>query len=249
MHPLQQHTIIVTRPQNQAGPLCDAITALGGHSLSIPSISIQPIAISPSIKQLTVSPSDIAIFVSANAVQHSATFWQQQKKMPQLIAIGPGTAQAMHKHGLAVSAIPSQYSSEGLLKMKQLSNPSGQTIFICCGEKANRLLPQQLQQRGAIIQELVCYRRELALNSLQTIKNIDINQPNIVVTTSLNGLQNWHRLIQRSQRTRLLQQPTLIVNPKHRDFAEKHGIHNLIQSTNASDQAILQALKSYCLSA
>jgi uroporphyrinogen-III synthase len=65
--------ILVTRPAHQAEPLCGLIEAAGGRALRFPVMEIRPAADQPAVQAdlARLAGYDLAIFVSANAVQYT----------------------------------------------------------------------------------------------------------------------------------------------------------------------------------
>ena len=70
--PLQQCRVLLTRPAGQVERLAQAIAAQGGHTLSLPLLSIEPVQERDDIERvksriLALDTCDIAIFISTNA--------------------------------------------------------------------------------------------------------------------------------------------------------------------------------------
>jgi uroporphyrinogen-III synthase len=59
--PLTGLTVLVTRPQPQAGVLAEAIELLGGEALVFPTISIEPVVLP------VVDSADLVVFVTQSS--------------------------------------------------------------------------------------------------------------------------------------------------------------------------------------
>src|SRR3989338_9151607 len=98
LKPLQNCSVLITRPLHQAQSLNEMISSAGGSVILFPTIEIIPAAdleplhtILQQLKQW-----NIAIFVSANAVHAVMKYSpQQQFKTLEIVAIGPGTAKIL----------------------------------------------------------------------------------------------------------------------------------------------------------
>ncbi|WP_371440276.1 hypothetical protein [Candidatus Coxiella mudrowiae] len=59
------------------------------------------------------------LFLNDNAVRYAPNLSFQANQ--KIIAIGPGTANALYKRGISVNALSKKYSSQSLLKLSILS--------------------------------------------------------------------------------------------------------------------------------
>lgn len=246
--PLHNLTIVITRPELQSKPLCDTIHTLGGHPIAIPSLRIAAINLDKQITALTpnINAENIAIFVSANAVFHSKALWQSvpKNKLPHLIAIGPGTANALNSIHLPVGSVPTTFNSEGLLSLNVLQHIKDKTIYLCSGADSRPLIESTLTTRKALVVPLVCYRRLKAALSPHQITQLTNSPPHFVVTTSRSCLENWHALLKTAHLETLLNTPTLIIDKKYRTLATELGFTSLLVSENATDASIIATLSS-----
>lgn len=239
--PLQKITVLVTRPKQQAQPLCEQIQSLGGKAISLPTISIQPLTIDEHTQTFVkekISKEDIAIFLSANAAIYSKNFWHTMPALPQIIAIGSATAQALDQLNLPVTKIPKNHSSEGLIEL--LKKTRDKTIYLCCGKNSRPLLQQHLSKHNTIIPIMCYYRQPIKLN--QSIIQL-LKQPiDYLVTTSQDILSSLHRLILAANVTTLLQKPLIVSDEKHLMLAKKLGFSHVFNANGANTETIVKAL-------
>ena len=118
LQPLQGLRIMVTRPAKQAAHLCELISAAGGVPVPMPVLEVvDPLNLDPvnSIIQ-SIAEYDIAIFISANAVERGMALIQRHTHLPdnlRLAAVGRHTAEAlMHVCGRIDIQAPAPYNSE-----------------------------------------------------------------------------------------------------------------------------------------
>ncbi len=150
-------SVLVTRPDQQADELVQAIENLGGQAVRFPTIEIVPregANISASVAALPHP--DIAIFVSSNAVRYGLAFAQSDR----IAAIGPATAAAIEAAGRSVDIRPaSGFDSEHLLGEAALQQVSNTTIRIIRGQDGREMLATTLRDRGATVDFLAVYDR------------------------------------------------------------------------------------------
>jgi uroporphyrinogen-III synthase len=111
---------IVTRPRPQAGPLVAALEALGIEVVECPLIEIERISDEP----VDAAGYDWLIVTSPNGADEVA---RRGRNLPQVAAVGPGTAEALRSHGIEPAFVPSDSSQDGLLR--ELPRPVGRVLF------------------------------------------------------------------------------------------------------------------------
>ena len=184
--------VLVTRPGHQAIELVAAITRLGGSAIEFPAIEIIPRtgdAIAVDANQL-LDP-DIAIFVSANAVQHGLAFTGSAK----IAVVGPATAAAIESstHSVDIRS-PAGYDSEHLLAEAELQNVRGKVVRILRGENGRELLADTLRDRGATVEYLAIYKRKTPDYSASEVAALErrwrAGAVNVVTIMSVESLTN-----------------------------------------------------------
>lgn len=167
MSPLAGRTIVVTRPREQAGPLCDAIAAAGGTAVPFPLLEIVDLPDDPDFAATLAALDDaaLAIFISPNAVAFGVSRVLIRRTWPAglaVAAVGQGTAKALRDKGFPRVIVPEAgFDSEALLACPELSTPAlnGKTVVLFKGEGGRDLLAATLSARGARVLPAPCYRR------------------------------------------------------------------------------------------
>jgi uroporphyrinogen-III synthase len=127
--------VVVTRPRAHSGELAVRLAA-GGHEVEVcPLIATEPIDGPP----LDVGAYDWVVVTSRTGAAELAR--RAATPFPAVAAIGPGTAQALAAHGVAVTLVPRTSTQEGLLA--ELPRPAGRVLF-AGAEGARRLLVDEL---------------------------------------------------------------------------------------------------------
>ena len=219
---LDGFSVLVTRPRDQAADLVAAIEARGGTAIVFPSIEIRPRgrqAVERDAEQLQAP--DITIFISRNAVRHGID-WSGG----QLAAIGPTTAAEIEAFGAHVDICPSKgFDSEHLLAEDAFADVAGKTIRIIRGDAGRELLAETLIARGAKVQYLSAYCRELPNYTLAELKELEQRwrrgEVGAVVIMSVQSLDNLLTLLPDWCRERLPRTP--LVTPAARVLKEALG--------------------------
>lgn len=246
--PLQGIKIAVTRPAQQAGPLCGLIEAAGGVAIRYPVLDIEFIVgARPGARHAVplhdknIADYDYAIFISANAVT-GAVRWLPAVLPPnlQLAAVGKRTAEILRQHWPQAILTPTHnYNSEALLELPQLQAVSGKRIIIFRGEGGRELLAETLQQRGAIVEYAEVYRRQQTQGDIQHLQR---QAPDLIIVTSNEGLQNLYDQTQGQTRAWLLEQQLIVISERGAQRARELGFrHTAIIAAHADDQGLLQA--------
>lgn len=242
---LTHQTILVTRPQHQAAPLCELIRQAGGNPLVFPTIQIEPLTHEAIFQNIIhhLSDYDLAIFVSANAVLPVCPLVNWPSKLP-IMAIGPGTAKALAQFGLIPAPLPEKFSSEGLMELPALKAIKNKKIILFCGENPKPLLSETLLSRGAEVTVAISYRRLCPMLKDSTRLTLLATAIDAIVTTSPESLHNLIKLLA-SNRAWLLSIPLVVISQKMVQLATNLGFQApIILAENATDEAVVQALKT-----
>ncbi|MGB6308638.1 MAG: uroporphyrinogen-III synthase [Steroidobacteraceae bacterium] len=153
--------VLVTRPEQQAMPLCRLLEIQGASTLRLPAIEIKALGQRREMAQRlgALEDFDVIIFTSANAVRFGASLLDQKRDLT-LAAMGPATARALNQAGYRVAVQPPQtFDSESLLLHPALERAAGRRILIVKGSDGRPFLEQELAQRGAQVMTADVYER------------------------------------------------------------------------------------------
>lgn len=157
--------VVLTRPRAAAEPLARALKAEGAKVFVFPALAIEPLEPTPALDALLsrLAEFDLAIFVSANAVEHGLAMARRAGPWParlRVAAIGAATADALRNSGIAqVISPPERHDSEGLMALGQMQAVKGQNIVVFRGEGGRERIKEALEERGASVRYAECYRR------------------------------------------------------------------------------------------
>ncbi len=163
MPALQGIGVLVTRPEQQAMPLCRLLEMQGASTWRLPAIDIRAFGNrrATAARLGALEHFDVIVFTSANAVRFGAPLLDQKRGLT-LAALGPATARALNQAGYRVAVQPAvggTYDSEGLLRHPRLEHLAGRRTLIIKGSGGRPFLEEELARRGAEVVTAEVYER------------------------------------------------------------------------------------------
>ena len=241
--------VLVTRPDHQAGALCQSIETHGGVPIRCPALLIvEPRDWRPALAVFDrLADYDMAIFTSANAVERALPLIQERGGLPEgleIAAIGKATARSLSHFGIDRCLRPeADFSSEGLLALSRFHTLAGQAIALVRGEGGRALLAETLAARGARVATAEVYRRERPAADTETLlarwARGDIGA---VVVASTETLLNLFDMLDGAGQDYLRDTPVIAPSVRTRQTAANFGCRRLLVARNASDEALVAAL-------
>jgi uroporphyrinogen-III synthase len=239
--------VLVTRPEQQATPLCGLLQAAGASVIRWPALQIRAVGDGGASGAAAADAFDLIIFTSANAVHYGA-YLAVRHGTATLAAIGPATARALQERGLSATVTPSGgIDSEHLLLHPRLAHPGGQRILIVKGRKGRELLREQLIGRGALVSVAEVYERLRAdygdaqlraLTAQFAAGGIDI-----VTATSADVVTALVEIATPPLRIEFDRVHWLVPGPRVAEALRRRGITApLIQAQSAEDHDLLAAI-------
>ncbi|MGD1086005.1 MAG: uroporphyrinogen-III C-methyltransferase [Verrucomicrobiota bacterium] len=165
--PLFGRRIVVTRSREQASQLSRQLLERGADVLEIPTIRIAPPTDHRAVADalLELNAYDWLIFTSPNGVTAFFEFFfkafEDMRDIGgvRIAAVGPATAAKLRALHLKVDLMPPEYIASGiadaLVKYESIENLK---ILLLRAEVAGRELPQKLEDLGAIVDDIACYK-------------------------------------------------------------------------------------------
>lgn len=164
--PLLGKRIVVTRSRKQASALSDRLRSLGADVIEIPTIRIEPPTDLRAFAELVQDAHgyDWIVFTSPNGVD---AFFEMFYKLyddareiggARIAAIGPATAQRIRDFHLHVDLEPEEFVAEAVVREFKKQGVENLRILLARAEKARDVLPQELSNLGAIVDETFAYQ-------------------------------------------------------------------------------------------
>ncbi|MFZ5588270.1 MAG: uroporphyrinogen-III synthase [Pseudomonadota bacterium] len=247
---LDRVRVLVTRPAHQAQRLRELIEARGGQVLLFPVLDIVEAENSATLDDIItrLDEFDIAIFISANAVNQGVSLILGRRALPphlKLATVGQRTAKELEQYGLCADICPSgKFNSEALLALDEMHDVRGKNIVIFRGEGGREFLADTLRERGAQVEYAEVYRRAKPQGDsgalLHALMHRDVD---IVTVTSNEGLRNLFDLAGSEAQPQLRQLPLVVISERQAELARELGFQHPPQvSSAACDEALVEAI-------
>ena len=240
--------VLVTRPIHQADTLCALIEQQGGQAIRFPTLDIVAIDNGKLSQQLvTMNEWDWLVFISSNAVNF-ALLANNGKidafKESAIAAVGKATAKALHSAGLNVDLLPeTHFNTEGLLATDEMKQVNGKKCLIIRGLGGRERLANQLQERGAKVEYMEVYKREIP-----KVDNMDVNNMlkkqmfDVITITSGDALKNLMIMVNSELSGILKAVPLIVISNRIKQLAEKIGFETIVVTDSPSDAAIIKTV-------
>jgi len=157
--------VVITRPEPAASVLAAALLREGARPFVFPALAIEETQPTPKQEDALgrLPECGLAIFISANAVERGLAVARRSGPWPahtRVAAVGEATAQALRNSGFATVISPKErHDSEALLALPELRSVKGENIVVFRGEGGREHLRDVLEDRGARVDYVECYRR------------------------------------------------------------------------------------------
>jgi len=247
---LHGRRVFVPRPGAQAQGLIKAIQTAGGEAIRCPVLRIEPTAITARAKQqiIHLDQYDVLIFISRNAVQlgldRIADDWPRLPSHLRCFAVGKRTAACLEDEGVGAIVPSAGFNSEALLQLPALQQLTDQRVLIFKGDGGRELLAQCLLERGAQVESLILYRREVihyCADELQTLFTSGL--PEALIATSVEVLTAMNELLQ-PELDDCFELPLVVASERIAQAAKELGYQQIISAHSAADESIVAALNS-----
>jgi uroporphyrinogen-III synthase len=239
--------VVLTRPRAAADAMSGALEAQGARVFVFPALAIEPIEPNAALDGLLsrIAAFDMAVFVSANAVEHGLAMARRAAPWPAQLAvaaIGEATAEALRNSGIVhVISPPERHDSEGLLALARLQAVRGQNIIVFRGEGGRERIKETLEERGARVEYAECYRRMRPQSDARSLLAAwGRGEVHAVSALSAETLRNFVSMVgagadeAMAATTLVVPHPAIAADPDARRFARVvvagHGAAGLIEA-------------------
>ena len=173
------------------------------------------------------------VFTSANAVRVFAGYLARGTEDggmppgPVVAAVGPATAPALEKHGLACHLVPDEFVAEGLADSLEGTDAAGAgaRVLIPCARDARDVLPETLRARGAVVDVLHIYDTVAAAELAEPAGRVEA--ADYITFTSASTARRLAGLLEAGGRRRpaalraARRRPALLHRPRHESGAAR----------------------------
>ncbi len=248
--------IVVTRTREQASELSRQLQELGAEVLEIPTIKIVP----PENKQdlmdalLGLGEYDWLVFTSPNGV---TTFFDYFFKAfedlrdiggVRIAAVGPATAAKLKELHLKVDLMPDEFVTRKIISaFTGFESIENLRFLLVRAEVANRELPQALEEKGAIVDDIACYKTIPETEDRTGAAAALLERgANWITFTSSSTVENFHarfdlpKLVEKFLGTKLAS-----IGPETSKTIISLGLKPAVQAKEHTVAGLVRALREY----
>ena len=242
---------MVTRPGEQSGHVAARIRAAGGEPVLFPTLAILDVEdLQPFLALVDrLDAFDLAIFVSANAVNKALDLVQARRAWPsglRVATVGRGSERTLQRRGFAAVIAPGErFDSEALLDLPQLQEVQGKRVVIFRGAGGRELLRDTLSARGAAVEYAECYRRGRPhIDAAPLLALAAQHQLDAFTVTSSEGLANLYDMLGEAGRHCLQHTPLFAPHERIATAARALGVQTVVL-TGPGDEGLVAGLAAF----
>lgn len=245
--------VVVTRPLEQAGAMCQALRANGAEPVLFPVLAIAPAEDTSGLEAVCrdLQDFDLAFFVSPNAVRHALGAILARCAWPASVAVatvGGGSAKALAERGFDHVIAPSAgFDTEAVIALPEFSPQAvrGKRIVIFRGDGGRELLGNYLRANGAEVVNVTAYRRyRPEADPRVLIELASKGRLDAITLTSSEGVRNLVEMLGAGGLSALIDIPVFVPHSRIGGFAREAGFRQVIE-TAAGDRGLLQSLEAF----
>lgn len=244
--PLKGREIIVTRPAERNGSLCDKLSALGASVTAYPCIRTVERVHNPELDEaigrlndyrflVFTSPAGPEIFFRHLRKQHkdARALWNLK-----IAAIGPKTAGELEKFGVFADLVPETYDSDHLAQdMAQVEGP----VLLCRASEGSDAVPRLFAKKGIPYADIACYDTVYEAPNSKPVKEL-VESGAIVTFTSASTVRGFVRSLPDTDYSRII---GCCIGKQTAAEAEKYGIPVKI-AEKATMESLIECIKGVC---
>jgi len=163
--PLHGRRVVVTRARAQASGMAATLRSLGAETVELPAIRVEPRIESEEVERAIAAIDGYALIclTSPNGVRllfealEVAGLDARALSSAMVAAIGPGTARALAKRGIAADVVPERFVAEALVEALAGIEVAGRRALVARAAEARDVLPDALRERGAEVDVVALY--------------------------------------------------------------------------------------------
>jgi len=252
--PLFGKRIVITRTQEQAGVLREALADLGAGVVEIPTIEIrEPASWEPldgAIRRL--EEFQYLLVTSANGVRNFLArlraCGRDVRDLKGLLigAIGPATAAEFAKTGVRVDFVPRDYRAEGLLEVLSRHELQGKSFLIPRAKVARDLVPRAIRERGAHVEVVEAYETAAPEFAPGELEQLLTPRPDMITFTSSSTAANFAALVKDGKLEEVLHDVAVAsIGPITSETLRKLGLPVTVEAAESTIPGLVRAIRQY----
>ncbi len=248
--------IVVTRTREQASELSRELLERGADVLEIPTIKIGPPTDPKDLADamLGLNSYDWLVFTSPNGV---ATFFEYFFRAfddmrdiggVRIAAVGPATAAKLKELHLKVDLMPEEYVAKKIADaFQKFESIENLNILLLRAEVANTDLPKQLEEMGAIVDDVACYKTSPETEDLTgSVAKLNEAGADWITFTSGSTVENFHARLNLPQLlTKFPQIKLASIGPETSKALAALGVKPAVEARPHTIEGLIKAIEGF----
>jgi uroporphyrinogen III methyltransferase/synthase len=252
--PLEGKRVLVTRAEGQSGEAADLLRHKGAEPVLVPTIAFGP----PQDRSLAedavrnLAAYDWVAFTSQNGVERTLELLPKSGLAAQafgsarVAAVGPATARALTRAGIAVHLVAKESQGEGLAREMLAVFQGPKRVILLRAQVAREALPDALRAAGCKVDIVPVYATYPAPDLEATLTRLFAKGPPVAaalfsssstVTQVCNALKNAPELLQSVV--------VATIGPATTETAKTRGLRVDLEASPHTVPALIEALEAF----
>jgi uroporphyrinogen-III synthase len=235
--------VAVTRPADADDAFEAALSAEGARVVRTPTARIETAGDENALRDAIARDAghDWIVFTSATAVRRFVALGGRPGA--RVAAVGPATAAAAAAAGIAVHAVPDEYTADAIVPaMERVAALAGARVLWPRAEGARTVLAQSLLAAGVALTELVVYRTvEDPAGAGRLCAAADKGEVDVITFTSPSAVRAYGRACGGRAGTAVV----AVIGPATAAEARRTGVPVHIQPSEHTTAAMVASLRAF----
>lgn len=233
--------IIVLRPQPGADETVAALAAAGFRARALPVLERCPLAETAAARARVQALAEyrVVVFVSPAAAEFGMAWidrhWPQYPVGIAWVAVGEGTRRVLQRFGVPAVAPVVDERSEGMLELPELADVRHAKVLVMRGRGGRELLAETLRERGAQVDLLELYERQVLAVELPPADAVCaavVSSVAVLEALIANNGLIWSR------------RPLIVPSPRVAAAARAAGFAEVVEARAAGPDATVAAVRT-----
>jgi len=241
--PLKGKAVIVTRPADRSGTLCEKLRQLGASVTPYPCIRTVARKNCPELDRAMENLSAYRWLVFTSPAGPEIFFdrlyasGRDARALAgvKLAAIGPKTASVLERHGVQADLVPEIYDS---LHLSQALSQAEGPVLLCRASRGSNALPELFAEKGIPFQDIPCYDTVYEGPDPAPVRKL-LEQKVLVTFTSASTVRGFVESLPGAGFGNVL---GCCIGPETAREAQKHGI-TTVTAREATIDSLIECIK------
>ena len=246
--PLEGVGVVVTRDEDEGGPLTRALAALGADVLHWPTIRAAHPEDPGVLEKALQARHDWVVFTSRRAVAAVRRI-SSDAPAPAVAVVGRSTAEAVRALGWRVDLVPDEETGEGLVRaLAEAGVGNGDRVLLPVSQIARPTVGEGLRDLGAVVDSPVAYQILPApLDVDECLAAAENGRAGVVTVTSPSTVENLETALGDGPFAALARSAVFAaIGPTTAGAAREAGAERVIEAASPSFEALAAVVAERC---